>query len=128
MESARSLQLTRCPNPSVFALEPVDTNIEVAPEQVDEPKGKTSPKEVDLTDQFARARTIAGHPTVRLHDLRHYSITQLLAAGVDPVTVSNRVGHSTTTMTLDRYGHMVPARDQQAADMIRDITLGESGT
>lgn len=94
----------------------------------DDLAGEIPWRPTNVTDRFARARQLAGHPTVRLHDLRHYSISQLLAAGVDPVTVSNRVGHRTTTMTLDRYGHMVPARDQAAADLLRDITLGESGS
>ena len=76
----------------------------------DDPTGEIPWQPTTVTDRFTRARTLAGHPTVRLHDLRHYSITQLLAAGVDPPSpVSNRVGHATTTMTLDRYGHMIPA-------------------
>jgi integrase len=41
----------------------------------------------------------------RIHDLRHSHATLLLAAGVDIVTVSLRLGHSSVAITGDTYGH-----------------------
>ena len=41
----------------------------------------------------------------RFHDLRHFSVTTLIAAGVDVRTVAERHGHARATMTLDRYAH-----------------------
>lgn len=38
----------------------------------------------------------------RLHDLRHFSVTTLIAAGVDIRTVADRHGHAQVTMTLNR--------------------------
>ncbi len=57
-------------------------------------------------------------PGVRLHDLRHFVATELLAAGVPVNTVSARLGHRSAAMTLDVYGHAIAAADQGAADML----------
>jgi integrase len=45
-------------------------------------------------------------PKVRFHDLRHSHATQLLAAGVHPKIVQERLGHSTITTTMDLYSHV----------------------
>ncbi len=61
----------------------------------------------------------------RLHDLRHFSITTLVAAGVDVRTVATRHGHARATMTLDRYAHALPERDREAAAIMgRTVRLG----
>jgi integrase len=52
------------------------------------------------------------------HELRHFSVTTLLAAGVDVRTVSERHGHATATMTLNRYAHALPERDRYAAGIL----------
>jgi integrase len=52
-----------------------------------------------------------------LYDLRHFHITQLLGAGVDPVTVAGRVGHANPMMTMKVYAAWIPARDQAAAEI-----------
>jgi integrase len=54
----------------------------------------------------------------RLHDLRHYHATQLLAAGVPVTTVSKRLGHTSTAVTLNTYGHWLPEQDREAAEII----------
>ena len=54
----------------------------------------------------------------RLHDLRHYHTTRLLAAGVPVPTVSKRLGHTSSAVTLDVYGHWLPEQDREAADII----------
>jgi integrase len=71
-----------------------------------------------VTRSFAKIRTAAGVPGVRLHDLRHFVATELLAAGVDPRTVAGRLGHARTSTTLDIYAAWVPARDRDAADIM----------
>jgi integrase len=53
----------------------------------------------------------------RLHHLRHYHATQLIAAGVPVTTVSKRLGHTSTSVTLNTYGHWLPERDREAADV-----------
>jgi integrase len=59
----------------------------------------------------------------RFHDLRHFSVTTLIAAGVDVRTVSERHGHAQATMTLNRYAHALPERDREAAAIL-GRTLG----
>jgi integrase len=54
----------------------------------------------------------------RFHDLRHFSVTTLIAAGVDVRTVAERHGHARATMTLDRYAHALPERDREAAGVL----------
>jgi len=60
----------------------------------------------------------AGLPRIRLHDLRHTNVTLALAAGSNPKTVSDRLGHATVALTLDVYSHSIPAVAQDAADRI----------
>jgi integrase len=45
-------------------------------------------------------------PRIRFHDLRHSHATQLLASGVHPKIVQERLGHSTITTTMDLYSHV----------------------
>ncbi len=60
----------------------------------------------------------AGLPEMRLHDLRHASATLMLAGGVPVKVVSERLGHSKTSVTLDTYAHVLPEQDRDAADRI----------
>jgi integrase len=64
---------------------------------------------------------------IKLRDLRHFVATQMLAAGIDPRTVSGRLGHARTSTTLDIYAGFVPARDRDAADILGRL-LGGSAT
>lgn len=60
----------------------------------------------------------AGVSGVRLHDLRHYVATRLLASGIDVRTVAGRLGHRNAATTLNVYAHFVPEADQEAATAI----------
>ena len=44
----------------------------------------------------------------RLHDLRHFYASGLIAAGCDVVTVQRALGHSSATVTLNTYAHLWP--------------------
>jgi integrase len=43
------------------------------------------------------------------HSLRHYAISQWIAAGAPPKTVQTWAGHATLAVTMDRYGHLFPS-------------------
>lgn len=58
---------------------------------------------------------------VRFHDLRHFVATQLLANGVDVLTVATRLGHKDPSVTLRVYGHWIAARDRSAADLMSNL-------
>jgi integrase len=60
----------------------------------------------------AGARQVADVP---FHALRHTHASLLFAQGVHGKVVQERLGHSSIAITLDRYSHMVPSLDQQAA-------------
>jgi integrase len=55
---------------------------------------------------------------VRLHDLRHFTATQLIGAGVDARTVAGRLGHSDPSVTLRVYAHALEERDRAAAEIM----------
>jgi integrase len=57
-----------------------------------------------------------GH--VRFHDLRHAHATQLLMAGIHPKVVSERLGHSSISMTMDTYSHVLPALQAEAVEQL----------
>jgi integrase len=50
----------------------------------------------------------------RFHDLRHTHATQLLRQGVHPKIVSERLGHSNISITLDTYSHVLPGMQKDA--------------
>jgi len=52
---------------------------------------------------------------IRFHDLRHTAATILLSRGVHVKLVSDMLGHSTITLTLDTYSHVLPAMHGDAA-------------
>ncbi|MEJ8670117.1 site-specific integrase [Streptomyces sp. MS1.AVA.1] len=57
---------------------------------------------------------------VRVHDLRHTCASLLLARGVDARTIMETLGHSTITMTLDTYAHVMGTTLRAAADQMDD--------
>jgi integrase len=71
---------------------------------------------------FSRMATRIGIAT-SIHVARHTHVTSLLAAGVHPKIVSERVGHSSVAFTLDRYGHVTPAMNAAAVNLI-ETALG----
>jgi integrase len=68
-----------------------------------------------LTQWFDRTVRRTELPRIRLHDLRHTHASHLLAAGVNVKVVSERLGHASTSFTLDRYGHTLPGQQATAA-------------
>ncbi len=69
-----------------------------------------------IEQAFVAAReTVAGLPAgFRIHDLRHYFASLLIAAGLDIKTVQARLRHASAKTTLDTYGHMWPDRDESS--------------
>ncbi len=67
-----------------------------------------------------------GVPALTFHDLRHTHATLLLAGGVHPKVVQERLGHASITVTMDIYSHVLPSIQEAAAAKIDEI-LDESG-
>ena len=72
------------------------------------------------TASFIKLRDSLG-TTTRLHDLRHFAATQVLAAGLPVTTVAGRLGHTDATTTLSIYAHFVEASDREAAQTIAHV-------
>jgi len=70
-----------------------------------------------ITHRFRRLARRLG-VRCRLHDLRHFMVTQLVAGGVDWRTVAGRAGHADGHMTLGTYAHFQQAQDRQAAEFM----------
>jgi integrase len=52
------------------------------------------------------------------YGLRHSHVAALLAAGVDPLTVSRRIGHSAVSTTMNVYAHAFERSDASPAKAI----------
>jgi integrase len=70
---------------------------------------------------FEAARKRAGVSRLTPHGMRHTMATLLLAAGVHPKIVQERLGHKTVKMTLDRYSHVTMTMQQDAAVVLQRI-------
>lgn len=70
---------------------------------------------------FKRLLADACLPEIRLYDLRHTCATLLLSTGVNPKIVSERLGHSSVSITLDTYSHVLPDMQDMATEKIDDI-------
>lgn len=71
-----------------------------------------------VTSAFIRLRRDVGIPHCRLHDLRHFMATEMLAAGVAIPIVAARLSHARASTTLNVYAHAVPGGDSAAAEGI----------
>jgi integrase len=68
-----------------------------------------------LSRDWRRVSTSRKLPRVSFHALRHTHASVLIAAGVDILTISRRLGHSKPSVTLDTYGHLIKGADAVAA-------------
>lgn len=62
--------------------------------------------------RWRSTRTDAGL-TFKLHELRHYFASGLIAAGCDVVTVQRAMGHASATTTLSTYAHLWPTAEDK---------------
>ena len=69
---------------------------------------------------FKTACKNAGINNLRFHDLRHTAATFMVMGGIDLVTVSQILGHSTIQMTM-RYAHPTPENKRKAVDVLGSI-------
>jgi integrase len=69
----------------------------------------------DVLSKFTRRVADKAGVDTHLHALRHFSATQAIAAGFDPVTVGARLGHADPAITLRVYSHAVEQRDRELA-------------
>jgi integrase len=71
-----------------------------------------------LTHAFAKFIRRHGLQPIRLHDLRHSHATAMLAAGVHPKIAQERLGHSSVSVTIDLYSHVLPGMQAEAVSRV----------
>ena len=74
-----------------------------------------------LTQKWERFTKRSGIRHIKLHGIRHTHATALMAAGVNPKVVQQRLGHSDVSITLNTYTHVLPSMDKEAAEKIDNI-------
>ncbi len=73
---------------------------------------------------FVKLVHAAGVPYIRPYDMRHTAATLLLLASVHPKIVSEMLGHTSVTITLTIYSHVLPMMQRDAADAMNRL-LGD---
>lgn len=109
------------PDPYVLSYT-VDGSVPVGPDTVTHRFGALCRRMEALAAQRAGVEVAKLPPgerwPYRFHDLRHFSATALVAAGIDVRTVASRLGHAQPTLTLNLYAHALPERDRHAAAVL----------
>ena len=81
--------------------------------------------EEHFTDSRGRKRIRrSGYEGFTFHELRHTQATLLIGSGVDIRTVQDRLGHSSASLTMNIYSHVIEQNDRNAADTIGDTIFG----
>ena len=60
-------------------------------------------------------------PKIRFHDLSHTAASLMLNYGIPVLIVSRRLGHSKPSITLNVYGHLIPSKQEEAAQLMDDL-------
>jgi integrase len=78
----------------------------------------------NVSSDWGEVAASIGMPEISFHGLKHTHASQLIASGVDIVTISRRLGHAKPSVTLAIYAHMFHTDDRKAAAAI-NAALGE---
>jgi integrase len=63
----------------------------------------------------------ASLPKIRFHDLRHTAASLMLNNGVTPLVASRRLGHARPSITMDIYGHLIPTKQAETAELMDEL-------
>ena len=75
-----------------------------------------------VSERARRAWRKADMEPICLHDCRHTFASLMIAAGVNAKALSTFMGHANISITLDRYGHLMPGAEDEAAGLM-DVYL-----
>ena len=79
-----------------------------------------------VTKAFTKVAKAAGFTGIRLHDLRHTHASLMMKAGANPKVVPERFGHSSISVTMDIYSHVLPGIQEEAAQRFADLLKPKS--
>ena len=71
-----------------------------------------------ITDRARKAWEAAKLDRIVLHEARHTFASLMIAAGVNTKALSTYMGHANISITLDRYGHLMPGNEDEAAGLL----------
>jgi integrase len=77
-----------------------------------------------ISQWFADKVKAADLRVIRLHDCRHTAASLMLAAGEQVKVVSEMLGHSSVTITLNLYAHVMPGMAEKAGAALSASVLG----
>jgi integrase len=81
--------------------------------------GRSTATPFDARALSRRAETAwKGLEPISLHECRHTFASLMIAAGVNAKALSTWMGHSSITITLDRYGHLLPGNEEEGAALL----------
>ena len=87
--------------------------------------GTGSPlRQRNVKREFRRLLEAAGIRPIRLYDLRHTAATLAVAAGVSVKVISDQLGHASISFTLERYSHVLPSIQDEAAARVERMLMG----
>ncbi len=68
----------------------------------------------------------AGLAPLRIHDLRHTAVALWIAAGGHPKQIAARAGHTSVSVVLDRYGHLLPNHEDAFMKALETLAASPS--
>lgn len=74
--------------------------------------------DTSVAQRAYRAWQRAGLEAITLHEARHTFASLMIAAGVNAKALASYMGHSSVTITYDRYGHLMPGNEDEAAALL----------
>lgn len=60
-------------------------------------------------------------PRIRFHDIRHTAATLMFKEGIHPKVVQEILGHSSISLTLDTYSHVIPSMQEEVASKLNTL-------
>jgi integrase len=81
-----------------------------------------------ILERARKAWHTAGLNPILFHECRHTYAAYMIAAGINPKALQTYMGHASITITLDRYGHLLPGNEHHAAHLLDTyLTTTEPG-
>lgn len=82
----------------------------------------------NIRRDFRKLLKESGLPKIRFHDLRHTAASLMLNHGIPVLIASKRLGHSKPSVTIDIYGHLMPSKQEEAADLMDKLISSSAET
>jgi integrase len=88
--------------------------------------GRILRKDNFMSRVFRPAVERTGLGRVRFHDLRHTYAALMIRSGAHPKILQSQLGHSSITVTLDRYGHLYPDAFAEVGEALDRVVAEQS--